>query len=357
MKSTIWICAILALGIAIAPAQAAPGLIGMIGSRRELDKQNRRLCGQVLDFTDNHGSDNRIWSPALCQKRDVYVYLPPCYDPAKKYPLIIWLHSFRQDEYTFLTEVIGPLDQAMACGQLPASIIIAPDGTINGRRTFLTAGSFFINSNAGNFENFIIQDIWNFAFQNFPIRPEREAHALVGASMGGFGAYNLGIKHRDMFKIVVGIFPPLNLRWLDCHCNYKANFDPCCWGWRTQLRPHEVIARFYCVIPVRLRQLTDVLFGRGPDVIARIAQENPIEMLEAFNVRPGELDMYIGYGGKDQFNIDAQVESFLYVARQRGLEIAVDLVPNGKHDVRTAKKLMPCAINWLAPRLAPYSPP
>ena len=47
---------------------------------------NRQLHGRVLDYTANHGQDRRIYSPALCQKRDLYVYLPPCYDPCKQYP-------------------------------------------------------------------------------------------------------------------------------------------------------------------------------------------------------------------------------------------------------------------------------
>lgn len=54
---------------------------------------NSRLQGQVLDFTNNHGADRRIWSPALCQKRDLYVYVPPRYDPKKAYPLFIFLHG------------------------------------------------------------------------------------------------------------------------------------------------------------------------------------------------------------------------------------------------------------------------
>jgi len=79
-------------------------------------------------------------------------------------------------------------------------------------------------------------------------------------------------------------------------------------------------------------------------------------MLDSYDLREGELGMYIGYGGRDQFNIDAQVESFLYRARQRGLTVGVGYDPDGKHDLATALRLMPAALEWLYPRLAPYAP-
>ena len=73
-------------------------------------------------------------------------------------------------------------------------------------------------------------------------------------------------------------------------------------------------------------------------------------------MKPGELEMCVAYGGKDQFNIDAQVESFLYVARERGLDVDVCHDPKGKHDFPTAERLFPCVLKWLAPRLEPYAP-
>jgi hypothetical protein len=99
------------------------------------------------------------------------------------------------------------------------------------------------------------------------------------------------------------------------------------------------------------------LYGRhNPDTAVLVSRENPIEMLDAYDVREGQLAMYIGYGGLDEFNIDAQVESFLYHARQRGLTVAVGYDPRGKHDLATALRLLPGALDWLGPRLAPYAP-
>jgi hypothetical protein len=338
------------------PCQVA--LAGPFAHRSNLAAINEQLAGKVIDFTHNHGKDRRIWSYALNEPRDLYVYVPPGFDPCQQYPLVLWLHSFMWDEQSFLHGIVQMVDGAIACGKLPPMIVAAPDGSISGKPSYFNAGSFFVNSKAGNFEDYVMQDVWSFLLCNFPIRPEREAHVISGGSMGGFSAYNLGMKYPERFKIILGILPPLNLRWVDCHCRYMSPFDPCCWGWRTEVdRGHEVIGRFYGVVTIRLKKVIDPLFGRGPEAIAAVSRENPIEMLERLNVPNGLFDMYIGYAGRDELNIDAQVESFLYVARQRGLCVSVGYVPNGRHNLKTAEKLFPGVADWLAPRLAPYSPP
>ena len=66
--------------------------------------------------------------------------------------------------------------------------------------------------------------------------------------------------------------------------------------------------------------------------------------------------MFVAYGGKDEFNIDAQVESFLYLAKCRGIGVAVAYEPNGHHDTGTASRQWPAMVEWIAPRLAPYAP-
>lgn len=337
----------------IAPVSATP-LIG----RLQLARTNRKLCGHVIDHTHNHGRDCRIWSAALQEKRDLYVYVPPGYDPCKRYPVMLFLHGFGQDEHSFLRDVVGYIDDAIVAGQLPPMVVAAPDGSLQGRGRLLDPGSFYLNSRAGRFEDYLMQDVWNFVLQNYSIRPEREAHAIVGVSMGGGAAFNLAIKYRDRFKVVLGVYPPLNTRWVDCHGRYRANFDPCCWGWREDVsRGWEVVGRFYLVFVFRLRHLLDPIYDRKePHTITEMSRENPIEMIDSYHLREGDLSMYVCYGRFDQFNIDAQVESFLYRARERGLTVDVGYDPHGHHDLRTAKRLLPGIIDWLGARLRPYGP-
>jgi len=326
---------------------------------RKFEKLNLQLHGQVLDFSHNHGADRRIWSPALCEWRDLYVYLPPGYDPEQSYPLILFLHGFIQDEENFLKDPVPDLDRAIACGQMPPVIVAAPDGTIKGRPSIHHSFSLFANTQAGNFEDYLLVDVWNFLMENFRIRPEPEAHALVGVSFGGGAAYRLAIDHRDTFKTVVGVFPAVNLRWVDCHGRYRGKFDPCCWGWREKTRPCEVVGKYVGgLVKIRAGTLMDQLIPRrGPEGIAEMSRLNPIELIDATNLQEGELNMFIAYAGRDQFNIDSQVESFLYLAHDRGLSVAVAYDPKGKHDTATGRRLFPDAVEWLAPLLQPYAPP
>ncbi|HWY86974.1 MAG TPA: alpha/beta hydrolase-fold protein, partial [Gemmataceae bacterium] len=311
----------------------------------------------VLDFTHNHGSDLRIWSAALCEKRDLYVYLPPGFDPAKKYPLGIFLHGATQDEQFFMGGLVERFDKAIVQGKLPPFIVVVPDGSLRGRPSFFNIASFFANSDAGRYEDYLMEDVWNFVMENFPIRPEREAHALIGASMGGSAAFAQAIKHRDKIKVAIGFMPALNLRWVDCHDRYQSPFDPCCWGWRTKLHPCEVIGRPGELVKIRFRNLYGPLIGRGPDAMAKLSSFNPIELMDQYDLRDGELSLFAGYGGQDEFNMGAQVESFLYRANERGVTVEVKFDPLGKHDVASGRRLFPDAVRWIAPLMAPYANP
>jgi S-formylglutathione hydrolase FrmB len=250
------------------------------------------------------------------------------------------------------------LDAAMVKGVLPPMIIAAPDGSLNGEASLFNGGSFFINSRAGRYADYVLGDVWDLLHHQYAIRPEREAHVLVGVSMGGFTAFNYGFKYRARFGVVVGIFPPVNLRWMDTGGRYMANFDPANWGWRTNLeRSREVVGKFALgLIKYRLYQMIDPLFATPAEALEGISRENPIELLARTNVQPGEVEMFIAYGGKDQFNVDAQVESFLYVAKKHGLQVGVAYDPNGKHDFATALRLFPELSAWLRPRVEPYAP-
>ena len=351
LKRWLVVMAFLALA-AFVPAVHANGKVKSTARILSLDLH---LSGTICDFTNNHGHDKRIWSRSLYQKRDLYVYLPPGYDKDQAYPVMIYLHGFAIDETSFL-KIVPIIDDAIVKGKLPPMIVAAPDGSLDGHGCCSKPGSFWINSNAGCYEDFVLQDVWDHLVKNYSIRPEREAHILAGISMGGFGAFNLGIRHRDAFGIVGGFIPPLNLRWQDSHGNPRAKFDPRCWGWRTAFdEPREVLARFGPAT-VRLGDLLGPVFGEGDAATADITANNPIELVDRTHLKNGDLAMFIGYGGKDEFNIDSQVDSFLYLCKHRGIGVYVAYNPHGHHNAATCAECAPAFFEFLSQRLGGFGP-
>lgn len=347
-----------AVGVVLALTTPAPAIVNAfrLCSKHQVDDLNRTIAGRVLDHTHNHGTDRRVWSAALGEKRDLYVYLPPGYDGRTPFPLMFWFHGIGQDEKNFLF-IVPHFDRAIRCGQFPPCVIVCPDGSIKGKPTLHHAGSFYLNSNAGRFEDYVTQDVWPFVTCHFAVHPHRCAHVFAGGSMGGFAAYNLGIKHRDRVGTVVGLLPPLSMRYTDSDGRRFPPYDPAAVTMREELQPHRPIARFYGVIVVREARLTRPLVGvRSPDGIDRVARDNPVEMLAAHDVRPGELAMFVGTADRDEFNIHNQCRHFLDVARCRGLEVT-HVEVGGRHRTESGVKMLPEVAAFLWRQVGPFVPP
>ncbi len=76
--------------------------------------------------------------------------------------------------------------------------------------------------------------------------------------------------------------------------------------------------------------------------------------MDQYDLKDGELSLFAGYGGQDEFNIGAQVESFLFRAKERGVTVGVTYDPQGKHDAESGRRLFPDAVRWIQPLVAPY---
>lgn len=311
------------------------------------------LRGRIVDYTDNHGKDCRIYSPALELKRDLYVYLPPGYDPNRRYPLMLWLHGFGGDEKQFLDQAVAALDQAICCGALPPLIAACPDGSLP---TCLARpwhiGSWFINSKKGRWEDYIICDVLPFLHENYPLLPQREAHILAGWSMGGFASYNLGMKHPDQFRILAGVYPNLNLRYVGGNGKWSSPYDPATEGKLQDLRWYYKLGDYPNTrIPIVAGIVFFPVWGKGERAVCRMSWENPCEMLERLDVQPGQFDMFVAYGGKDEYHINEQVESFLHHARSRGLSIWTRYNPDGHHRWDYVNECLPELLEAVGSRL------
>jgi enterochelin esterase-like enzyme len=231
------VAAALLVGLVSVPTE------GQVFNKINLDRLNRKLCGKVVDYTGNHGQDRRIFSTVLGRKRDLYVYLPPGYDPKMAYPMVLFLHTAQVDEHTLIAPgVIETVDGMIARGEFPPAVLACPDGTYEGDNRLKDIHSLYVNGLGGRFEDHLIGEVVPFLMSTYSIRPEREAHAILGMSAGGYGGMGLAIKHRDVFDAVAALGGPLNMRYDTVDHDIREDFDPSTYRWKDDYDPDEVAA-------------------------------------------------------------------------------------------------------------------
>jgi S-formylglutathione hydrolase FrmB len=342
---------VIALGVLslVMPARA------QLLSNRGLVRKNQNLAGRILDFTGNHGEERRLYSPILGMRRDLYVYLPPGYTPSKAYPLILYFHGAFGDEHSFLDDArIEELDELILAGVAPPCIVACPDGGYTGRNFSLDPQSFYINGRGGRFEDHVLFEVLPFLTSNFSIRPEREAHAIHGYSSGAFGALSIAIRHRHLFGSVAVIGPPANLRYTTYSRDSLEDFNPATYRWQDRYNPRGVIGIYlFGLVRLRARTFVGPIFGPSEGVIERIARVNPADVLFTSGLRPDEMSIYIHYPGRDNFNFDAQTESFAWLASRLGIAVTLECDPDAYHELGYFRRTHSRSWRWLASHILP----
>ena len=142
---------------------------------------------------------------------------------------------------------------------------------------------------------------------------------------------------------------------MDQNGNYMAPFDPDNWGWRNSVNsPNEVIGKFG-PLKIHVKDILIPAFGKGNSAITLASENNPIEFFDRYHVKPGQVEMLITMAGKDNFNLNTQAQSFIYLAEHRGFHIDTHTIPNGGHNVSTAQKMIPTVFSWLNNKLAQFN--
>ena len=104
------------------------------------------------------------------------------------------------------------------------------------------------------------------------------------------------------------------------------------------------------------RRFMGPVFGDG-DIVAELIQTNPADRLFSSGLLPGQLAIYANYGGRDNFNFDAQVESFAWLASTKGIAVTLDRDPTGKHNLPYLRRNMQRTLLWLGQHVLPPAEP
>jgi S-formylglutathione hydrolase FrmB len=164
-------------------------------------------------FTDSWDIPTNGFSPLLRRAcfhserlgRDVayLIYLPPDYDtaPQRRYPVMYFLVGVSGDARK-VGDLQDKLDQRIRDGRLPPMILVVPQGIL---------ASFYTDSSDGQrpVETVLVNELVPHVDRQYRTLGTREARAMEGHSMGGFGAAFLAFRYPRLFSAVSICSAPL----------------------------------------------------------------------------------------------------------------------------------------------------
>ncbi len=144
-------------------------------------------------------------SKAMGSERRYGVILPPGYgsQPNRRYPVIMLLHGGHDNERAFFDKyaITATLDDLYRTGQLEPSIIITPDGSDQRGSSPLFDPDYFDGPH-GNVGTLIGSELVAVVKDRYRTRQDPGAWALGGFSSGGWGAFNIGLRHLDNYRVL-----------------------------------------------------------------------------------------------------------------------------------------------------------
>lgn len=158
--------------------------------------------GKVVSFTLNSKALQNTGGED--PNRKVSVYLPPNYDAStQRYPVIYYLHGFMGKDNIF-PQMQKILDEGIARQKIKPFIFVQAD------QYTLFEGSFYSNSSlTGNWDEFESKELVEYMDKNYRTLATRESRGIAGHSMGGYGAFKIGMLHPEVFSSIYALSPGL----------------------------------------------------------------------------------------------------------------------------------------------------
>jgi len=138
--------------------------------------------------------------------RPGYVYLPPRFDPALRYPVVYLLHGMpgSPSEYPGGTSLGTFADASIAGGTLRPFIGVMPAAGTSPR---------YNGEWAGEWETAVVDRVLPWVDESLPTIAAPTGRVIAGLSAGGYGAFDIALRHPRLFGAVEswsGYFTPLH---------------------------------------------------------------------------------------------------------------------------------------------------
>ena len=138
--------------------------------------------------------------------RPGYVYLPPGFSTAERYPVVYLLHGMpgSPSEYIAGTQLAAFADTAVDSGVLRPFIAVIP-----------AAGpsAHYNGEWAGPWEQELVSRLVPWVDDHLPTQATAAGRVIAGLSAGGYGAVDIGLRHPELFQTIEswsGYFTPLH---------------------------------------------------------------------------------------------------------------------------------------------------
>jgi enterochelin esterase-like enzyme len=132
-------------------------------------------------------------------ERQVMVVLPPSYKASrsKRYPVVYYLHGFAIDGKNFYNYMHVPEAVAHNAARGNEFIVVVPSTLTK------MGGSMYSSSvTTGDFRAFIAEDLVQYIDSHYRTIAKRGGRALAGHSMGGYGAWVIGMSYPHVFDSI-----------------------------------------------------------------------------------------------------------------------------------------------------------
>ncbi len=122
--------------------------------------------------------------------------VPKSYNPEKSYPVVFLLHGLRDNAHDWIEKgrLLDHYEFLLEQKKIGKMIIILPDSGFCGESWY----SDFKKVKNKNYESYFIDELILDVKKRFNLG----SAGIAGFSMGGYGAFKIGLKHLELFKVI-----------------------------------------------------------------------------------------------------------------------------------------------------------
>jgi S-formylglutathione hydrolase FrmB len=153
-------------------------------------------CSNLFAAAPGSVHCDTVPSKILDRSVDYCIDLPASYATStRRYPVLYFLHGLFGNDHRWIDRGGKEIfDRLTADGTIGQFIVVLPNG----------GETFYINSEDGKdrYEDFFVQELVPFMDHHYRTIATKDARAISGLSMGGYGALHLAMRHANLFGSV-----------------------------------------------------------------------------------------------------------------------------------------------------------